>query len=343
MAASRSRSGRRDFLKIVGAGAAGVALRAAPAPPQTGARALRGVFPIGQTPFDAAGRLDLDGLAAEVRFCQRGGVHGFVWPQIASGWSVLTEKERLDGAEVILAAAKGGKTAIVIGVQSPDMSAVARYARHAEKLGADALISLPPPGVTDPQALLEFYQQVGRLTSLPLFMQSQGSMSTDLVVEAFETIPTLRYVKDEAGDPLARVTELRRRTGDRLHVFSGNGVRTMITEMELGFAGHCPFTGLADLYAAAYDLFHSGRLREAWDMFGRILVFNSMASESGITLLTARGVFKEGTTAREAPPAPDAAARGSTGRGAAPRAGRKTTVREIQEVLEKYLKPYLRA
>lgn len=340
MAAPR---GRRDFLRVLGAGAAGVAVRAAPAPPQTGARALRGVFPIGQTPFDSAGRLDLEGLAAEVRFCQRGGVHGFIWPQIASGWSVLTEKERLDGAEAILATAKGGQTAVVIGVQSPEMSAVARYASHAEKLGADALISLPPPGVTDPKALLEFYQQVGKLTGLPLFMQTQGSMSTDLVVAAFETIPTLRYVKDEAGDPLARVSELRRRTGDRLSVFSGNGVRTMITEMELGFAGHCPFTGLADLYAAVYDLFHSGSIREAWDMFGRILVFNSMVSESGITLLVARGVFKEGTTAREAPPAPDATARGGGGRGAAQRAGRKTTVREIREVLEKYLKPYLRA
>lgn len=343
MAGARSKRSRRALLKFIGAAAAGAALRGAPPAAQPGPRSLRGVFPIGQTPFDAAGKLDLDGLAAEVRFCQKGGVHGFVWPQIASGWSVLTEKERLDGAEAILAAAKGGKTAIVIGVQSGDMKAVERYARHAEKLGADALISLPPPGVSEPAALLEYYRQVAKFSALPLFMQTQGSMSTDLVVEAFESIPTLRCVKDEAGDPLARVSELRRRTGDQLKVFSGNGVRTMITEMELGFAGHCPYTGLADLYAAAYDFFHAGRFPEAWDMFGRILVYNSMASESGNTLLIARGVFKEGTAMREAPPAPDAAGRGGAGRGSGARAGRKTTPNEIREVLEKYLKPYLRA
>jgi 4-hydroxy-tetrahydrodipicolinate synthase len=343
MAAIRSRTGRREFLLALGAAGAAPALEAAAQSGRSSTKALRGVFPIGQTPFDPAGKLDLDGLASEVRFCRRGGVHGFVWPQIASGWSVLTEKERLEGAEAILSAAKGGNTAIVIGVQSPDMGSVERYARHAEKFGADALISLPPPGVTDPNALLDFYRQISRFSELPLFMQTQGSMSTDLVVQAFESIPTLRYVKDEAGDPLARVSELRRRTDGRLHVFSGNGVRTMITEMELGFAGHCPFTGLADLYAAAYELFHSGRPREAWDMFGRILVYNSMASESGNSLLIARGVFKEGTTSREAPPAPDAAGRGAAGRGATSRAGRKSTPDEIREVLERYLKPYLRA
>ena len=36
-------------------------------------------------------------------------------------------------------------------------------------------------------------------------------MSVDLLVEMFKTIPTLRYVKDEAGDPLERIAELRQK------------------------------------------------------------------------------------------------------------------------------------
>src|SRR5208282_1748229 len=79
---------------------------------------LRGLFPIGQTPCTPDNKLDLDCLAAEVKFCNRGGVHGFVWPQIASGWAGLTQQERMAGAETILAAGKGGKTALVIGVQT---------------------------------------------------------------------------------------------------------------------------------------------------------------------------------------------------------------------------------
>ena len=117
-------NGRREFLQVLGSGVLGLmAGRAAMAKP------MRGVFPIGQTPFTEDDKLDLECLAAEVRFCNRGGVHGFAWPQIASGWSTLSARERLDGAEAILAAGKGGKTALVIGVQTQgaDLAGSVRY------------------------------------------------------------------------------------------------------------------------------------------------------------------------------------------------------------------------
>jgi dihydrodipicolinate synthase/N-acetylneuraminate lyase len=258
-------------------------------------------------------------------------VHGFVWPQIASGWTTLSEKERLDGAEAILAAGKGGRTALVIGVQGPSIDQAVKYARHAEQHGADAVVSLPPANVTDEKVLLDYYQQVGAATGLPLFVQSQGSMSVDSIVQMFKTIPTMRVVKDEAGNPLERIAELRAKTAGKLAVFSGNGVRTMIDEMRLGFTGHCPTTGLADVYQAAWDLWHGGKHREAFDMFGRILAFASISGANGY-IMVARGVFKESTKSRPAPGA---------GRGG--RALDEQGKQMIRESLDTYLKPYLRA
>src|SRR5471032_1492442 len=80
------------------------------------AKRLAGVFPIAFTPITADNQVDYAGLAAQVQFCRRGGVHGLAWPQIASGWTTLTEEERNRGAEAIISAAHGGATAIVIGV-----------------------------------------------------------------------------------------------------------------------------------------------------------------------------------------------------------------------------------
>jgi dihydrodipicolinate synthase/N-acetylneuraminate lyase len=302
---------------------------------QTAARRLAGVFPIGFTPVDAQNQVDFDGLAAQVQFCRRGGVHGLAWPQIASGWTTLTEEERMRGAETILSAAHGGTTAIVIGVQSrtADFKETERYARQAEKLGADGIICIAPPGVTAPAELLLFYQRLGKVTSLPLFAQTGGDFSVDLVVEMFNTIPAFRYVKDEAGDPLERVTEIRRRTNDQLNCFSGKGVNTMITEMERGFVGHCPFVSYSDLYASAYDDYHAGRFREAFDQFARIEAASTMFAQSDVNILIARGVFKPGTTTRVAPPAP----------GADIRHHRPTDPEEIKRELDKYLKPYLKA
>jgi len=302
---------------------------------KTAARRLAGVFPIGFTPVNAQNQIDYEGLAAQVKFCRRGGVHGLAWPQIASGWTTLTEEERMHGAETLVSAARGGATAIVIGVQSrtADFNETERYARQAEKLGADAIICIAPPGVTDASQLLPYYQRLGKVTALPLFAQTGGDFSVDLIVEMFNTIPTFRYVKDEAGDPLERVTEIRRRTNNQLQCFSGKGVTTMITEMERGFVGHCPFVSLADLYASAYDSYHAGRLRDAFDQFGRIEAASSMFPQSDVDVLIARRVFRPGTTTRVAPPAPGA----DTQR-------RKTmSPEEISHHLDIYLKPYLRA
>jgi len=325
---------RRQFLGALSLGAAAIALpqlvHAQPA-----SRRLAGVFPIGFTPVNAQNQLDYDGLAAQVQFCRRGGVHGLAWPQIASGWTALSEEERMHGAETLLSAARGGTTAIVIGVQSrtADFEETERYAKQAEKLGADAIICIAPPGKSSAPELLSYYQRLGKVTSLPLFVQTGGDFSIDLIVEMFNTIPTFRYVKDEAGDPLERVTEIRRRTNEQLQCFSGKGVTTMITEMERGFVGHCPFVSLADLYASAYDSYHAGKVRDAFDQFGRIEAASSMFPQSDVDVLIARRVFRSGTTTRVAPPAPGA----DTMR-------RKTmSPEEISRHLDTYLKPYLRA
>ncbi len=328
---------RRVFLQNLSLGAAVLsAVRPGVAATASAGKKLAGVFPIGSSPFTADNKLDLDGLASQVKFCQRGGVHGFVWPQIASAWTTLSERERLDGAETIIAAGKGGATAVVIGVQAPEMASIVRYAKHAAQLGADAIVSLPPADQNDEKALLDYYRQIGSATELPLFVQSTGSMSVDLLLEMFRTIPTFRHVKDEAGDPLKRVTEIRERSRDQLKVFSGFGVQTMITEMERGFSGHCPYVTVADLYAAAYDLWHNGQKREAFDMFGRIQALNSMVATNTFEVLIARGILKPGAQSREVAAAPGAAA--PSRRRAPP-----MTIEEIRQTLKTYLGPYLKS
>ncbi len=321
--------GRRAFLRTLQRGALGLVLAGTVTAAER--KTLRGVFPIGQTPVTPSDQLDLECLQNEVRFCNRYKVHGFAWPQIASGWNLLSENERLEGAEAILAAGKGGRTAIVIGVQdkSGNIDKAAAYARHAAKNGADAIISLPPEKAGD-QEMIDYYKAIGKATDLPLVVQSQGDMSVDLIIEMFRQIPAMKAVKDEAGNPLARVTEIRERSNDSLAVFSGNGVRTMIDEMRLGFSGHCPTTVLADFYAAAFDLWHSGRQQEAFDMFGRILAFNSITGAQNY-LMVVRGIFKETTKLRGGAGARRPVQLDERGRQA------------IRDGWERFMKPHLRA
>ena len=171
-----------------------------------GFKPWRGLFPIAQTPFTPDNKLDLDCLAAQVKFCNLNRVPGLMWPLNSSGWFHLTEKERIDGAESIMAAAKGGNAAAIIGVQATggDANAAVRYAQHAAKCGADGLISLPPGALAEKpsekvsdKAVLDYYKTLGAATDLPLMIQSYGDMSVEFIVELYEQVPTLKGVKDE--------------------------------------------------------------------------------------------------------------------------------------------------
>ena len=171
-----------------------------------------------------------------------------------------------------------------------------RYAIHARKVGADAIISLPPLDENDPKAVVEYYQRVGQATDLPLFAQAVGNMSVSTLIEMYKVIPTFRYVKDEAGQPLFRIRELRERSSDHLKVFTGGHGRTMIDEMNRGFAGTMPAASFADLYATAWDLWQEGKVQESMEMFGRVSMLISEISVYGIEslkyILQLRGVFK---------------------------------------------------
>ena len=116
----------------------------------------------------------------------------------------------------------------------------------------------------------------------------------------------------------------------------------MITEMERGFTGACPYTTLADVFSTAYDLWHSGKKRESFDMFGRIQAFASITSISSIDILVARGVFKPGAKIRTAQAAGGAEGRGGGGGGRG-RGAKPLSIEEIRTELDAYLKPYLKA
>ena len=299
-----------------------------------GLKPLGGIFPIAQTPFTEDNKLDLDSLINELHFIDRGGVHGFVWPQLASEWQMLTDSERMNGAEAIASTGRNLRPAIVIGVQAANVETAVKYAKHAEKAGADAIISLPPAGKKDPQTIREYYKTVGSATALPLFIQAVGGLDVETILEMYREIPTLRYVKDEAGQPLMRLSALRKGSNDQLKVFTGSHGKTLIDEMMRGFSGSMPAASFADIYASAWDLWHQGKRREAVEMYGNaaILINEVLTYSEGTKyILYLRGVFKT-YNLRTRPG-------GALGNGTPLDETGKQVLRELLDLM----KPYLRA
>jgi 4-hydroxy-tetrahydrodipicolinate synthase len=219
-----------------------------------------------------------------------------VWPQLASEYFELKWEERIAGAETIMKAARSGRAAVILGVQAPDVETAVKYAKHAAKLDPDALIAIPPRDA-DKEKLLEYYKAIGDVSLLPVFMQSVGDISVDEVIALAKQVPTLRYVKDEAGHTLSRIPQFRARAAGSIQgVFTGAHGKTLIDELARGAAGTMPAAGFTDLYVSVWDYWQAGRRAEALDAFGRLSL--AISQVTGFNLASAkywlqlRGVFK---------------------------------------------------
>ncbi len=311
---------------------------------------LSGLYPIPETPFTPEDKLDSDALAKEVEFINRGRVNGMIWPVFASSWSTLSDAERIEGAETILAAGKGGRAAIAIAVQSVnwDTATSVRYAKHAAAHRADAIESMPPNNGWDrsDDDILAYYKAIGAATDLPLIVQTRGTMSVDLMVRMFQEIPTMKATKDEVGNPLERAPQLMQRTGNKLAVWAAGGGtgNLLLEELPLGFTGLCPTPQFADLLQQVMDLYWAGKKREAFDMFGRVQGFATIPGATEY-LMIARGVFPENVKFRPQPMEPEARRNMGGGGGMGRRRAPLTEDEKafIRADLEEYLKPYMRA
>ena len=316
---------RRSFLSL--AAAASVPLRAA------SGKALRGIFPIMHTPFTADDKVDFDDLVKQAHYLDRTGVHGMVWPQLASEWSTLRAEERFTGAEKLAKVVPKLRPALVLGVQAPTVEEAVEYARHAERMAPDAIIAIPQSGVTDKGKLFEYYKAIGSACKRPFFVQAIGDMPADFIVEMSKAIPTLRYIKDEAGPPLPKLTFYREKHPE-LHPFTGNHGKTLYEEMLRGSAGSMPASTLPDLYAAAWDFFHAGKRAEAAQMcmcttwFLPVYEAYGMAGMKHIMML--RGVFKTNLSRGGQPNAPK--------NGTPLDAEAKRNIREMLDQLRPWLK-----
>lgn len=285
------RFNRRDFF---GAVAAGGVLKAAAVPP---ARPYQGVFIIMQTPFLENKEVDEESLRREADFLVRCRVHGMVWPAGAGETSTLSHQERLKYSEAIVREVKG-RTPVLIGVHGKDKAEAAEYARHAERIGASAMLALgQTDGASDLNVLTEYFTAITTASRLPLFIQvSTPALTVDYLIGLARKLPTFRYVKEEQGPVPKRVSRYVAGAKGLLTPMTGGGSRNLLNEMARGSRGTMPGAGFADIQAQIWDWYQAGKKKEARDLFGKMLMMAVLELQTGYVLqkeiLRRRGVFK---------------------------------------------------
>jgi len=274
-----------------------LAMAAATAAP---AKPLRGIFPIMATPYTPAKALDYEDLAHEVEYLDRCGVPGMVWPQLFGETFQLTKEERIRGMEEIARAAKGRRPAVVLGVQGPNTAAALEYLERAESLRPDAFIALPPTEGKTLDDFVHYFRALGHATTRPLFIQNADigtglKPPIDVLIRLAKEYPHLGYFKEEIEPAIERMRELARHRPLVSRIFAGNGGRSLLYEMRLGFDGCMAGNAYADVYVDIWNAFESGQQAKARELYGKLLLMlNCEQYIPGVReyMMKRRGIFK---------------------------------------------------
>jgi len=258
---------------------------------------LRGIFPVLQTPLDADGALDVVSLRREVRFCIAAGAHGLVFPALGSELQYLSDRERQQLVEVVAGEA-AGQLPLVVAVSAPSAAIAAEHARHAARVGAQAVMALPPyitPGT--PHEILEYYRAIGRAADLPIVVQNVApGLSPDFLIRLMGEIVQIRYIKEEASPSAQNLSAVVRATGDRCDgIFGGAFGRWMLSELRRGAGGFMPAAEITDVYVQVWAAWQAGDYGEARRIFNLILPLINLLMLLGLRVskevLVRRGIF----------------------------------------------------
>src|SRR5689334_4367973 len=175
----------------------------------------------------------------------------------------------------------GGRLPIVNGIWADGSLEAARIARMADAGGASALLVFPPAPFTlgqSPAMAVEHFKRIADATSLPLIV-FQYPLATgqgyprDTLLQMIEAVPTIRAIKDWAGN--VQQHEMHVRTLQALKrpvsVLTTHSA-WLLSSLVLGCNGVLSGSGsvIADLQARLFKAVKAGNLEEAKKLHARI-------------------------------------------------------------------------
>lgn len=166
---------------------------------------LAGINLAMQTPFNADGSINYAEWERLIDVYIDAGVHGLVLGAGTGQHPYLTEAEANKlyelGANRI-----AGRCNIICQTSALNMDEVIRRSKHAEGIGADALMILPPylEGPTDDDGLFEFYRTINDSIGIDIvgynIPQATGLAVSPELLARLSQLSHYNYIKDSGGD-----------------------------------------------------------------------------------------------------------------------------------------------
>lgn len=225
------------------------------------------------TPFDSAGRVDLDMAAALATHLVEYGHDGLVISGTTGEAPTLTDGEQVELLRAVVGAV-GDRAHVVAGVGTFDTAHSVELARSVEKAGAAGLLVVTPYYTKPPQEGIQaHFATVADATDLPVMLYDiPGRTGTKLSAETLARAaehPRIIAVKEASGDLYAGSWLLK--TTD-LALYSGDDANNLYW-LALGAAGIVSVVGhvAGNEYAAMVALAHDNDIVRAREIHQQLL------------------------------------------------------------------------
>ena len=266
---------------------------------------VRGPFPILSTPFTESGEVDYEVLAQQAKFVSWGGCPGMIWPQSGDSVDLLTTEEKMKGMEVLAKTTRDLPASLCLGVQGKDTAEMLAFAEHAEKLEPEAIISRPPDSGKSEEDLRQYWKALAAVARRPVILQTTGGVaykgplpSPELMIDLAREFPHFGYIKEEAGNVLARMKVSLAAMPPVRRVFSARGGFHWLEESRLGSEGVITERAVyADVLTRFWELQQSGddpaALQDLFDKFTQMVRLKPGSLRgTNLYIWKKRGVFK---------------------------------------------------
>jgi 4-hydroxy-tetrahydrodipicolinate synthase len=237
-------------------------------------KTFEGSYAVCITPFTEDGSdVDYAGLRNYINWQIANGSPGLIFLGSTGEFLSVSEEERVGITETAVKTA-AGRIPILMGTAAEDTRVAARLSREAEAMGVDGLMIIPPFYSTPTEdELYQHYKTISDAVSIPIMIYNNpATANVDLVphiLARLSEIDNVLYVKESTMD-VTRVRDINLLCGGKLTVFGG------IMGFESFLEGAKGWVSVASNVlpretAEIYNLVKAGDIKDAWDLYMRIL------------------------------------------------------------------------
>ncbi|MGM0421475.1 MAG: 4-hydroxy-tetrahydrodipicolinate synthase [Pseudomonadota bacterium] len=176
------------------------------------------------TPFDTAGEVDTAAFDRLIEWHIEQGTHGIVPCGTTGETPVLSDEEHMALITRCVKTA-AGRIPVIAGTGSNRTVTAVRFAQHAQKAGADAILTVVPYYNKPPQeGIYQHFKAVHDATDIPMIIynvpgRTVANIEVDTLCRLAE-LPRIVGIKDASPD-LCRPLEMRLRLGEDFCLLSG--------------------------------------------------------------------------------------------------------------------------